>query len=109
MITEHSGSPDVGEAKVQIGYTYFKEKNYDEALVNYLEALNNYSDRIDSSHVYFDLISTYYEMNRYDEAIAAFDYVKFGSPFYTAALVNLQKFMVLAANTIKERNFLRIF
>ena len=91
IAAEHPESPDMGEAKAQVGYTYFKEKKYAEALMNYLEALSKYGDKVDSSHIYFDLISTYYDLNRYDEAIAAFDHVKFGSPFYAAGFGKLTK------------------
>lgn len=106
ILTEHPGSPDEGEAKVQIGYSYFREKKYDEALKTYLEALNDFGHKIDSSHLYFDLISTYYEMNRYDEAIAAFDYVQFGSPYYAPAFGKLTKIYGARSEYDKGKKFL---
>ncbi len=106
ILNEHAGSPDEGEAKVQIGFAYFKEKKYEEALRNYLEALNTYSHKIDTSHVYFDLISTYYEMSRYDEAIAAFDRVKFGSPYYAAAFGKMTKIYGARSEYDKGKKFL---
>lgn len=106
IITEHPGSPDEGEARVQIGYTYFKERKYEEALTAYLDALDKAGHKIDSSHLYFDLISTYYEMNRYDEAIAAFDYVKFGSPYYAAAFGKLTKIYGARSEYEKGKQFL---
>ena len=45
-------------------------------------------------------------MNRYDEAIAAFDYVKFGSPFYTAAFGKLTKIYGARSEYDKGRKFL---
>lgn len=106
IIIEHAGSSDEGEAQVQIGFSYFKEKKYEESLNAYLEALKNYGFKIDSSNVYFNLISTYYEMNRYDEAIAAFDHVKFGSPYYTAAFGKLTKIYGARSEYDKGKKFL---
>jgi tetratricopeptide (TPR) repeat protein len=91
ILDEHEDSPDIGNAKAQIGFTHFQEKQYEKALENYLEALARYPDKIDSSQVYFDLINVYFELNRLDEAIAAFEYVKFGSPYYPAAFGKLTK------------------
>lgn len=106
ILIEHPGCPDEGEARVQIGFTYFKEKKYEEALAAYLDALQKAADKIDSSHLYFDLISTYYELNRYDEAIAAFDYVKFGSPYYAPAFGKLTKIYGARSEYDKGKQFL---
>jgi tetratricopeptide (TPR) repeat protein len=91
IINDYPESPDIGNAKVQIGFSFSEEGKHEQALDHYNEAIAKYPKKIDSSQVFFDLISTYSELKRYDEAIASFDNVKFGSPYYPAAFGKLIK------------------
>ena len=91
LLEKHPATNDAGNAKVQIGLTYFQQKETEKALDMYLSALKEYPDQVDSSQVYFDIINAYYDLNRFDEAMAAFDHVKFSSPYYTAAFGKMTK------------------
>ncbi|MBZ0200425.1 MAG: tetratricopeptide repeat protein, partial [Ignavibacteriaceae bacterium] len=91
LLNKYPKTEDAGNAKIQIGYTFANQKEYEKALDYYQEAINDYPKNVDSSQVYYEIISAYYDLNRYDEAIAAFDNVKFGSPYYTAAFGKMTK------------------
>lgn len=91
LLSKYPKTQDAGNAKVQIGYAYSSEKEYEKALEIYQEALRDYPKNLDSSQVFYEIMNAYYDLNRYDEAIAAFDNVKFGSPYYTAAFGKMTK------------------
>ena len=105
IVTEHPGSPISVKRKSRLVLLLFKEKKYEEAF-NISRSIEINADKIDSSQVYFELISTYYDLNRYDEAIASFDYVEFGSPYYTAAFGKLTKIYGSRSEYEKGKKFL---
>lgn len=106
IINDFSESPDFVNAKVQIGISYFREKDFDNSLSSFLEVTENFAGQFDSSQVYFDLMNTYYELKRYDEAMACFDNVKFGSDYYASAFSRASKIYSLRSEYDKAIEFL---
>lgn len=91
LINKYPQSPDFVSSRIQVGFTHYKEGNYSEALTIYNDIIEKKYEDLDSSLIFFELINVYYELKRYDEAIASFDKVKFGSPYYTAAFGRITK------------------
>lgn len=91
IVEKYPQSPDLAAARIQIGFTYFKEGNKEQALQEYLNVLNSSPPDLDSSHVYFELVNVYSELKRYDEAISAFDYIKPTSQYYTPGFGKIVK------------------
>lgn len=86
LINNYPNSPDFVTARIQIGFTYFKEAKYEDALAVYSDIIEKKYEDLDSSLIYFELMNVYNELKRFDEALACFDKVNFGTPYYTAAL-----------------------
>lgn len=95
IVNDFKQSPDFIGAKIQIGFTFYKEKKFEEALTAYREVIDNYSGEFDSSQVYFDLLNVLYELKRFDEALAAFASIKFGSSYYAPAFGRAAKIYAL--------------
>jgi tetratricopeptide (TPR) repeat protein len=91
MLKEHSTHADAGNASLQIGYAYYREKEYEKAIDQLLLTKKEYSGKVDESQLYFELMNVYYEINQYDEAVESFNSVKFGSPYYTPAFGKMTK------------------
>lgn len=106
IVDNFKNSPDYGNARVQIGFTYYQEENYETALDYYLAVLNEGLTEIDSSQVYFDLISIYSELKRYDEALAAFNNIRFGSTYYAPAFGKVAKVYATRSEFEQGENFL---
>ncbi len=99
-------SADFIGAKIQIGYTFYKEAKYEDALTSYREVIDKYAGEFDSAQVYFDLLNVYYELKRYDEAIASFSSIKFGSQYYAPAFGRVAKIYALRSEYDNGISFL---
>lgn len=106
IVSDFKQSADFIGAKIQVGYTLFKEAKYEESLLAYKDVIENYSGEFDSSQVYFDLMNVYFELKRYDEAIASFTPIKFGSQYFAPAFGRVAKIYAIRSEYDNGINFL---
>jgi tetratricopeptide (TPR) repeat protein len=91
IISKHNSSPDVGNASLQIGYAFYKEKEYEKAIEQFLKTKQEYFEKVDSSQLYFEMMNVFYETGENDKAVDIFSQIDFGSSYYTPAFGKLIK------------------
>jgi len=93
LIRNFPNSDEVHNAKVQLGFTYYKLSNFTQALEIIDEVLKNDEARkkIDTSEAYYYRLITLADSKLYDEAIATFEKINFFSPYYPGAVNKICK------------------
>ncbi|MHC1736767.1 MAG: tetratricopeptide repeat protein [Ignavibacteriaceae bacterium] len=91
LVEKYPQSPDLASARIQIGFTYFKEGAKEKALDEYLNVLKDNPADLDSSHLFFELVNVYSEIKRFDEAISAFENIKTTSQYFTPGFGKIVK------------------
>ena len=91
LIRNFPSSDEIPNAKVQLGYTYYKLGDYDNALSILDEVIASSQNKIDTSEVYYYKLIAYADSRRFDEAIACFDKISFYSPYFPGAVNKITK------------------
>jgi len=92
IVKNHPQSNQYVAARVQVGQTYFEEKNYDEALRIYTKVLAEDSSKADLSELFYNVGLSYYSMQKYDEALIYLQKVSYTSKtFYPQAFGRITK------------------
>ncbi|MBU2584004.1 MAG: tetratricopeptide repeat protein, partial [Bacteroidetes bacterium] len=107
LIKQFPKSSEVVNAKVQLGFTLYKQGEIETALDLYKKTIDEHSDKIDSSEVSYYILMAVADLKRYDEALANFDKVKFSSPYFPAAVNRVTKIYVARSEFEDGESFLK--
>ncbi len=107
LIRLYPKNDEIANAKVQLGFTYYKLGDFSRALEIYDNVMIEFPTKIDSSEVFYYKLLAFADLKRYDEALVAFDYVKFKSPYYPAAVNRVTKIYVARAEYDNGETFLK--
>jgi tetratricopeptide (TPR) repeat protein len=107
LIKQFPKSPEVVNAKVQLGFTLYKQGEVETALNLYKKTMEEHTDKIDSSEVSYYILLAVADLKRYDEALVMFDKVRITSPYYPAAVNRVTKIYVARSEFDDGEKFLK--
>ncbi|MEN3038544.1 MAG: tetratricopeptide repeat protein [Candidatus Kryptonium sp.] len=105
--TEYKNSPQYTPACVQLGRTYYEWKRYDDALNELNRLLTENPSDLNKDEVYYYILLTYFDTQKYDSLLNIFTLIKPGSSFYLPAFIKVSKSFSLQNKFTEGEKFIK--
>ncbi|CUS96106.1 tetratricopeptide repeat protein [Candidatus Kryptobacter tengchongensis] len=105
--TLYKNSPQYTHACVQLGRTYYEWKRYDEALVELNRTLSENPPNLNKDEVYYYILLTYFDTQKYDSLLNVFSRITPGSNFYLPAFIKVSKSFSLQNKFAEGERFIK--
>ncbi|MFN3134864.1 MAG: tetratricopeptide repeat protein [Candidatus Kryptonium sp.] len=105
--TQYKNSPQYTSACVQLGRTYYEWKRYEDALGEFNRILSENPADLNKDEVYYYILLTYFDTQRYDSLLDVFTRITPGSSFYLPAFIKVSKSFSLQNKFVEGEKFIK--
>ncbi len=105
--TKYKNSPQYTHARIQLGRTFYESKRYDEAINELNEILVENPKDLNRDEVYYYMLLTYFDTQRYDSLLNVFSKISPSSSFFLPAFIKVSKSFSIQNKFVEGEKFIK--